>query len=153
MEKINSYYGIATNDYLYAKAGLTIGEEIGNYNSVASLCSQAAEKFLKAVIEFCFADEELVSYLRTHNLRVLVTKIKERYPDANLDSKDCKWLGDFYFDARYPGDNFVLVSKEDAEECIRITETIKETVKELLREESERRKEAAKKLSDNKITW
>ena len=36
----------------------------------------------------------------------------------------------FYFDARYPGDNFVTVNEEDALECLRITEHIRETVKE-----------------------
>lgn len=43
-----------------------------------------------------------------------------------------KWLGDFYFDARYPGDNFVEVNKEDALECIRITEDLQQKVRNLL---------------------
>lgn len=28
--KINSYYGMAYNDYCYAKAGMQVGEQLGN---------------------------------------------------------------------------------------------------------------------------
>lgn len=49
---------------------------------------------------------------------------KERYPQIPLQSMECKWLGDFYFDARYPWDNFVVVSKEDAYNALSITEHI-----------------------------
>ena len=93
--------------------------------------AQAAEKYLKALAERCLVDDpEAVTLLKTHNLRSLVNKLKEQIPGIPLDSRDCKWLGDFYFDARYPGDNFVTVSEEDALECLRITEHIRETVKE-----------------------
>lgn len=36
MEKLNSYLGMAKNDYLYAKNAMTISKEIGNYNGVAA---------------------------------------------------------------------------------------------------------------------
>ncbi|MFI3238308.1 MAG: HEPN domain-containing protein [Lachnospiraceae bacterium] len=130
---LNSYYGMAENDYLYAKAGLTVCEKLGNYNAVASGCAQAAEKYLKALAERCLIeDSQAVAILRTHNLRTLVAAIKKELTYIDLNSKDCKWLGDYYYEARYPGDNFVLVSKEDAEECIRITEKICEIVTEEL---------------------
>lgn len=126
MEKgLNSYYGMGYNDYLYAKYGLEAAKEIGNYNGVASLASQAAEKLLKAVIEHYFADDEdCIRLLKSHNLRLLIEKIKSRFRDCPLDSKDYKWLGDFYYDARYPGDNFVAVSEESGLECIRLLEEL-----------------------------
>lgn len=131
MHKLNSYFGMAENDYLYAKGGMETCRRLGNYNGVASGCAQAAEKYLKALAERCLVDDpEAVTLLKTHNLRSLVNKLKEQIPGIPLDSRDCKWLGDFYFDARYPGDNFVTVSEEDALECLRITEHIRETVKE-----------------------
>lgn len=131
MHKLNSYFGMAENDYLYAKGGMETCRRLGNYNGVASGCAQAAEKYLKALAERCLVDDpEAVTLLKTHNLRSLVNKLKEQIPGIPLDSRDCKWLGDFYFDARYPGDNFVTVNEEDALECLRITEHIRETVKE-----------------------
>ncbi|MEG0326808.1 MAG: HEPN domain-containing protein, partial [Cellulosilyticaceae bacterium] len=57
-------------------------------------------------------------------LRTIIAKILERFPDMKLSSKDCKWLGDFYFDARYPGDDFIRVSLQDALEAIKIVEEV-----------------------------
>ena len=130
-KKINSYYGMAYNDYCYAKAGMQVGEQLGNYNGVAALCAQSAEKYLKAVLEITFAKDAL-GLMHSHNLRAITNKLKEAYPELELSTKDMKWLGDFYFDARYPGDNFVEVNKEDALECIRITEDLQQKVRNLL---------------------
>lgn len=138
MKKLNSYFGMAENDYLYAKSGLEICRKLGNFNHVASGCSQAAEKYLKALAERCLVgDPDGVLIMKTHNLRTLVNKVKQYYPEIPLNSKDCKWLGDFYFDARYPGDNFVEVNEEDALECLKITEEIRTAVLAALDENDE----------------
>lgn len=101
MEKINSYAGLAENDYLYAKNSMDVGRAVGNFNVVASLCAQAAEKYLKSVIEKSFLDDpDVLNLLHTHNLRAIYNKIITRYT-LTVSSKDCKWLGDFYYDARY----------------------------------------------------
>lgn len=80
--KMNSYMGRGHSDYLYAKAGMSVGEE----------------------------------------------------------------YGDFYFDARYPGDNFVAVSREDALECLEMTEQVEEAVVELLLQEEQKREDKKKKI-------
>ena len=147
MAPLNSYFGMGMNDYLYAKGSMATGREIGNFNGTAALCSQSGEKFFKAIIEKCFAEEddsELISLLRTHNLRSLYNKITSKY-ELSASSKDCKWLGDFYFDARYPGENFVLVTEEDAVECLAILEKIKSDAEKLLEEEDRRRSAAREK--------
>ncbi len=133
----NSYFQIGYNDYLFAKDSLTLCDQSGNYNAVVSILAQSAEKLLKEVIEIKFSDDSsCISILKTYNLRTIVNKIKEKYPDIALNSIECKWLGDFYFDARYPGDNFVLVSKEDAHTALAITEDILKAVKEVLEYEN-----------------
>lgn len=126
MEKgLNSYYGTGYNDYLYAKHGLDVANMVGNYNGVASMASQSSEKLLKAIIEVYFVDDEdCIRLLKSHNLRSILEKIKTKFPDCPLDSKDYKWLGDFYYDARYPGDNFIEVGEESGLECIRLLEEI-----------------------------
>lgn len=143
--KINSYYGMAYNDYCYAKAGMQVGEQLGNYNGVAALCAQSAEKYLKAVLEITFSEEAL-GLLHSHNLRAITNKLKEIYPDLPLSTKDMKWLGDFYFDARYPGDNFVEVNKDDALECLRLTEDLAQKVTVLLEQNDQKRKEKKDRL-------
>ena len=126
MEKgLNSYYGMGYNDFLFAMHGINAAKEIGNYNGIAYMASQSAEKLLKAVIEHYFVDDEdCIRLLKSHNQRSLLEKIKTRFPECTLDSKDYKWLGDFYFDARYPGDNFIEVGEESGLECIRLVEEL-----------------------------
>ncbi len=133
MNAKNSYYSIGYDDYLFAKDSLPLCDRSNNYNSVVAILAQSAEKFLKEIIEQKFVDDSsCIAILKTHNLRVIINKIKERYPEASLNSMECKWLGDFYFDARYPGDNYVVVSKEDAYTALEIATNILETVNEIL---------------------
>lgn len=148
--KMNSYLGRGHSDYLYAKAGMSVGEEYGDYNGVASMCAQAAEKYLKAVIEKCVFREDAIALLKSHNLRAILNVLKEEYSHINISTKDVKWLGDFYFDARYPGDNFVEVSREDAMECLELVGKIEQEVKKILEEEEEHRKEQKKKINNLK---
>ena len=114
MGSLNSYFAIAENDYLYAKNGLEFCKGQGNYNPVVAGCAQAGEKYLKAVLEHYFTeDEDAEKLMSSHNLRSILNKLKEVCEIA-VESKDCKWLGDFYFDTRYPGDNFTITKEEDA---------------------------------------
>ncbi len=131
MQQLNSYYGMAENDYLYAKAGMETCKVLGNYNAVAAGCSQAAEKYMKALVEKCLKENEgIVAVMRSHNLRTIASMLESHFPDIELNKQDCKWLGNYYFETRYPGDNFTLVSQEDGEECLRIVEAIREVITE-----------------------
>lgn len=63
---------------------------------------------LKAVIECFFADDEdCIWLMKSHNLRALLEKIKSRFKDCPLDSKDYKCLGE-----------------ESGLECIRLLEEL-----------------------------
>ncbi|MFA9463386.1 MAG: HEPN domain-containing protein [Velocimicrobium sp.] len=147
-KKLNTYFGRGHSDYLYAKAGMEVGRNFGDYNGVASMCAQSAEKYLKAVLEQCVIEDDVMALLHSHNLRAILNRIKEGYANFNASSKDVKWLGDFYFDARYPGDNFVVVSEEDALECLRIVEELEITVRELLEEEEKKRNIKKEKIEN-----
>ncbi|WP_180270778.1 HEPN domain-containing protein [Sporanaerobium hydrogeniformans] len=128
----NSFLGRGINDYLYAKDSMK-DQTQKEYNWPAVIFAQAAEKLLKAVIEVEFVeDSQCIGLMRTHNLRTIVAKILEKFPDAKLNAKDCKWLGDFYFDARYPGDDFIVVTLEDGLEAMRIVENILKEVEKIL---------------------
>ncbi len=88
-----------------------------------------------------------MTLLHSHNLRAIYNKIVTQF-NMTVTSKDCKWLGDFYFDARYPGDNFVEVSRQDALECLDITERVGRDVSVILEHEKEVRQEARESLKD-----
>ena len=55
--------------------------------------------------------------MKLHNLKKLYVETRDRnikaLPTVNMDTLAA--LTDYYFDTNYPGDNFVLVEKEEAE--------------------------------------
>ena len=73
--------------------------------------------------------------LKTHNLPKLDYVIKESGIDLGLDIRDLRMLKDFYFDARYPGENYIRVSKEEANECIAIVDYVKRKVANFIESE------------------
>lgn len=148
MEELNSYLGMAKSDYLFAKSSLDVGEMIGNYNQVVAILAQAGEKYLKAVIELCFiGDDDAMVLLHSHNLRALYNKVITKF-ELKVSSRDCKWLGDFYFDARYPGDNFVVVNRKDADECLKIVKQLEIDITKIIFAERKERQERAKALKE-----
>lgn len=150
MEKLNSYFGLAENEYLYTKNGFAFCEQIGNYNNATTGCSQSAEKYLKAILELLFTEEDdVLTFMKSHNLRAILNKIKEKC-DFPVSSKDCKWLGDFYFEARYPGENFLVTTKEDAEEALSILERIREAASDIIEKERKIREEQKKSMQNLK---
>lgn len=136
---------------MYAKAGFEFAKNLPNYNGVVSGCAQSAENFMKAVIEVGFDtdDSDVMKLMHSHNLRALRNKIVERY-EFDVSSRDCKWLGDFYFDARYPGDNYICTNQEDASEALKILNDIKDSVSEILLEIKTVREKEAGTLKDLK---
>lgn len=42
------------------------------------------------------------------------------YLESKLDTIGLAYLTDFYYDARYPGDDFYTVTKDDFEKCLSI---------------------------------
>lgn len=108
----NDYYEIAYNDLLYMQ--MTLGSDF--YNRIVVDAQQVTEKMLKSVAELvCVGIERL---MHTHNLRALYDTIHEVKPDFYLNRGELSMLKDFYFDAKYPGDNFVVVNRETCEECL-----------------------------------
>lgn len=69
----------------------------------------------------------LESLLHSHDLGTLARAINSVYPNA-LKIQDCTWLTDYYFDTRYPGDNFFVVSRYDALEVRKVTDALVESI-------------------------
>lgn len=130
---LNTYQALAENDYLFIKASISVCKQIGNYNNVAILCQQVCEKYLKAtIVEVLQDDEEAKTYLGTHNLKALLAQINKVNKLINVSYRDIKYVSDFYFDAKYPGDSFTVVNFEMFEECLEITESVREQVIDIL---------------------
>ena len=114
----NNYLDIAENDLQYLEAVLKTGNTF--YNKLAVQCQQVAEKFLKGYLDRTLLEEDVSDLLRKHNMKRIAAKLNEIKPELKLDTIGLAYLTDFYFDARYPGDDFYTVSKEEFEKCLAI---------------------------------
>lgn len=122
----NTYLDITENDLQYLEAVLKTGNTF--YNQLAVQCQQVAEKFLKGYLDRMLLEEDVSELLRKNSLKKIAAKLNDIKPELELDTIGLAYLTDFYFDARYPGDDFYTVSKEEFEKCLAI---MYDTVKKL----------------------
>ncbi len=114
----NSYLAIAQNDLEYLEAVIKTGNQF--YNQLAVQCQQVAEKYLKGYLDKVLVDEDIQDLLRKHNMKKIAVRLNEFCPGLQLDTIGLAYLTDFYFDARYPGDDFYTVTKEEFDKCTAI---------------------------------
>lgn len=114
----NSYLDIAQNDLEYLESVLKTGSRF--YNQLAVQCQQVAEKYLKGYLDRLLTDEDVSDLLRKHNMKRIASRLNELYPDLELDTIGLAYLTDYYFDARYPGDDFSVVTEKEFEKCLSI---------------------------------
>ena len=100
----NSYLDIAQNDLEYLESVLQTGSTF--YNQLAVQCQQVAEKYLKGYLDKWMVDEDVSDLLRKHNMKKIAATLNEKEPRLQLDTIGLAYLTDFYYDARYPGDDF-----------------------------------------------
>lgn len=92
--------------------------ECGN-DMVAFHCQQGIEKAFKGFL--LFANNELVE---GHSLIYLCKEVSKINIEFKNYLKDCAFVNQYYIETRYPSDIPLVVSDEEAEECIRIAEII-----------------------------
>lgn len=121
------YYEIAMNDLTYLQHTL----DLDFYNQMAMFCQQISEKLLKSIAELVVTDEKII---KVHNLRQIDSAIISGGVNLQLNQSDLAYLKDFYFDTRYPGDNYVDVSRDDATKCLKIMYDVIKAVTEFRKE-------------------
>ncbi len=123
-KRYNEWIEMAKKDL---KGANILYEHDGDFGLVCFHCQQAIEKYLKGYLIF------RTGFLQDgHNLVKLCKKA------SNFDSgfkdyfKDCAFVNAFYIETRYPAEDPLIVSKEDAEECLSITRKIIDMIDGLL---------------------
>lgn len=119
----NNYLSIALNDYEYA----LVSRHPGFNNNITAQYQQVCEKLLKHVVEHIGSNSDL---LRSHNLKRLYDSIKSEIRLSRESELFLSTLTDFYFDARYPGDDFLNVSDEDTDYSYKVMVEIHDKVLE-----------------------
>lgn len=123
------YHNIAMDDIAYLEAAIVDGY----YNQPTALCQQITEKLLKSIVADYYTEEDLEDLLKSHSLKRIAFAISKINATADFDKKSLAYLSDFYFDARYPGPDYIKVDKETFEECFNIMLTCKAEVVRILK--------------------
>lgn len=123
MERM-TYYDIAMKSYRNIDIQFEMAVSMDWYNLFAAECAQIVEKLIKGILEkSVLPDDVQANVFETHSLRLLTRILHRKYPNT-INVQNASWIGDFYFDTKYPGDNFVIVSKYDAEQIRDITKSL-----------------------------
>lgn len=124
----NSYFSLAFNDLKYLKEDLR--DEEGAYNRQVVDIHMIIERLLKGILETVeLADGRYKSeLLKSRNLHKLGQELNSHL-DLQLPLRDLSYLKDFYFEARYPGDNFTVVTKEERDTCMNIMDDVLQKLK------------------------
>lgn len=115
MGESTTYISIAENDYQYLKRDIQEGRVA---NLVAFNTQGVCEKFLKGIIVYYGLEEACTQKeLSSHSIRKLVNFIRKNIPEVKLNWRKVLQADGFYFNTRYPGDDYFDVTKEDIEMC------------------------------------
>jgi HEPN domain-containing protein len=102
----------------YKSAKILKENDCGN-DIVAFHCQQAIEKVLKGYI-LCKNNE----VIEGHSLIFLCKEASKINKVFRNYLKDCALINQYYIETRYPADVPLVVTDDEAEECIKITEDI-----------------------------
>jgi len=113
----NSYLALAKRDLFNAQE--LFGVTTTGYNVVARLSQQAVEKAMKHSIEEQ-GNEKYFPLLSTHNTARLYDAIVTLgiIEENRADKKEMLLLKNYYYDTNYPGENYIEIDRETAEEAL-----------------------------------
>ena len=139
-EELKTYYDFADNNYDFLMAAYKNGL-VGN--AMGAMAQETCEKYLKHLIDEYeilgdSADNaKKTEILRTHNLTKLSKYISSHLPEVNLDRPSLNLVNGLYFTTRYPGDESIMVEKDDLDEYIDAVKKCKNAVDEFIRSKKE----------------
>ncbi|MCR1839578.1 HEPN domain-containing protein [Murimonas intestini] len=136
MEKdLRTYYDFADNTYHFL---INAYEQDFVANAMGAMAQEVCEKYLKHLIEEYIVPKDLqensqkTEILRTHNLSKLSKYINNYLPEVKLNRQALNLVNGLYFTTRYPGDESIVVEKEDLKEYIEVVKECKRTIDEFI---------------------
>ena len=139
-EELKTYDDFADNNYDFLMAAYKNGL-VGN--AMGAMAQETCEKYLKHLIdEYVILGDSAdnakkTEILRTHNLTKLSKYISSHLPEVNLDRPSLNLVNGLYFTTRYPGDESIMVEKDDLDEYIDAVKKCKNAVDEFIRSKKE----------------
>jgi len=130
---MNNYYDIAEDDLKEAEDRF----QAGRFNKCAVWCQQAGEKYLKYVLidklgvtgdGDSVKDKEDARIIGGHNLKKIYERIIEVDNKLKVPTSALFALTNYYLKARYPGEGYVEIDSETAEELLEYAKSVKGSV-------------------------
>ncbi|HHW01817.1 MAG: hypothetical protein PWQ97_703 [Tepidanaerobacteraceae bacterium] len=100
-------------------AALILKEHDCGNDLVSFHCQQAIEKLLKGYIIY-----KINKIVEGHSLVYLCKICMNFNPELKKYIKDCAFVNQYYIETRYPSEDTIEVSDEEAQECIKISKEI-----------------------------
>lgn len=115
---MNDYYSIAIDDMEF----LVNTDTKGKYNQVSFHCHQVCEKLLKSIL--VLVDVDAKGLLNSHSLKTILRRLHNECVLINIDIRDMADLTDVYFETRYPGDEYYVVTESDFKRYLNLTKNV-----------------------------
>lgn len=129
---LKSYYEIALNDYRF----LNTIRDGDFYNKIGVECQQIAEKFLKYLyVTYVDVSEQEERFIKTHSVHKIAIQIN-KHLGTSFDYSSLALLTDYYFDTRYPGDEYIDLTSDMADHALKLIDDLKATVDAYIKEHS-----------------
>lgn len=128
---------LKTSEEDFEAAELLFGHKY--YDQVATLCSVAMIKYLKAILEAHYTSTECVPYFSTEDKEILLAKIQEKIPDFPITKEECLWMDKVYGKANCTDGIHIIMPKETAVDALRILTKIRKIAKHHDKEALERK--------------
>ncbi|WP_346663813.1 HEPN domain-containing protein [uncultured Merdimonas sp.] len=139
-EELKTYYDFADNNFDFLMAAYKNGL-VGN--AMGAMTQETCEKYLKHLIDEYVVPEnstdnvQKTEVLRTHNLTKLSKYISVHLPEVKLDRQSLNLVNGLYFTTRYPGDESILVEKEDLDDYMDAVRKCKKAVDDFIQSRNE----------------
>lgn len=115
-----TYYDFAIKSFNSLDEQFKLAERIDWYNLFAPECEQIIEKLMKSILDLCSSDIVPDRLYKTHKLHIIGEFINTRW-EGTVDVATVSWIETFYFEARCPGEDSIVVVKDTAEKLKDVT--------------------------------
>lgn len=138
-QRLNNYLAVASNEKRYFDS-ISEYQWVDEYaNILVVQCQQIVEKLLKFLVDiYCVGDSEVEKILLSHNIVRIAQMLNDHEIRLSLTPRQLGTLKDFYFECRYPGDDYYVANLYDAECAREQMRTIYNDVLRILKKELER---------------
>ena len=112
----NKYLKTAEEDFEAAE--MLFGHKY--YDQTATLCSIAMVKYLKAILEAVYPNEECVPYFSTEDKIKVLKRVKEAVSDIDVTEEECNWMDKIYGKANCTDGIHIIMPKQTAVDALKV---------------------------------